>query len=326
MRRGLLFVMFYLTFFSLFAQDWNSNGDNYTTGKVDANNLLINRGIISESTIDSRRNIGFYRVHCNGFSDALIDISGFGGSTPRLQFRARYDDRLFFRAARDNDVNWDNKSFQEIITNGFNGVIQFGTNESKAKLNVGDPGMYSPRITVRSNINDRVNDSPWYGLGYSSYNGLSDTKTVGSVQLAGYYGLLMKTSQATFAMCQNGNIGIGTTNPKAKLHVDGNILATEIKVQSTGGADFVFEDDYQLKDLSEVEQFIATNKHLPDIPSAKQMEENGVSLAEMNKLLLQKVEELMLYTIEQEKKLMNKNKELEELKKRMSKIESFILK
>jgi hypothetical protein len=113
---------------------------------------------------------------------------------------------------------------------------------------------------------------------------------------------------------RTGNVGIGIDDPKAKLHVDGNILAKEIKVEAQT-ADFVFEDNYQLKDLSEVEEFITTNKHLPDIPSAKQMKENGVGLSEMNKLLLQKVEELTLYVISLEKnqkQQQNHNNKLEQ--------------
>ncbi|PXX95169.1 hypothetical protein DF185_22585 [Marinifilum breve] len=129
-----------------------------------------------------------------------------------------------------------------------------------------------------------------------------------------------------------GNVGIGTDAPNAKLDVKGMIKATEIKVQAQT-ADFVFEEDYQLKELSEVEEFITTNKHLPDIPSAKQMEENGVGLAEMNKLLLQKVEELTLYTIEQGKLLKNqevkikgKDKRISVLESRLDRLESLILK
>ena len=112
-------------------------------------------------------------------------------------------------------------------------------------------------------------------------------------------------------------IGIGSPHPNSKLDVKGMIKATEIKVESTGGADFVFEEDYQLKELSEVEQFITTNKHLPDIPSAKQMEEEGVGLAEMNKLLLQKVEELTLYLIEKDKKVNQLEKEIQEIKEKL---------
>ena len=107
----------------------------------------------------------------------------------------------------------------------------------------------------------------------------------------------------------------------SSIEVDGIIKATEIKVEAQT-ADFVFKEDYHLKSLEEVEQFITNNKHLPDVPSAKQMEENGVGLAEMNKLLLQKIEELTLYMIEikkENKRLLedniNQNRTIEELLK-----------
>ncbi|GAF02393.1 hypothetical protein [Saccharicrinis fermentans] len=89
-----------------------------------------------------------------------------------------------------------------------------------------------------------------------------------------------------------------------ELRVSGLIQAEEILVEANGNtADFVFDKNYQLRDLSEVETFINANKRLPGIPSAAQMEEQGVNLAEMNKLLLQKVEELTLYAIKKEKRI-----------------------
>jgi hypothetical protein len=114
----------------------------------------------------------------------------------------------------------------------------------------------------------------------------------------------------------DGQVAIGseTINSNHLLDVAGTIRAEEIKVESTGGADFVFEEDYQLKSLKEIEQFVQENKHLPDIPSAKQMEENGVGLSEMNKLLLQKVEELTLHMIEMEKELKQMQNEVKNLK------------
>ena len=115
----------------------------------------------------------------------------------------------------------------------------------------------------------------------------------------------------------NGKVAIGTVNPDSdsKLDVRGKIKATEIEITAPQTADFVFEEDYQLKPLSEVEQFVKENKHLPEIPSAEKMKKDGVNLAEMNKLLLQKVEELTLYLIKLEKsqrQQQNKNIQLEE--------------
>ncbi len=102
------------------------------------------------------------------------------------------------------------------------------------------------------------------------------------------------------------------------IQLEGNIAANQITVKANGNtADFVFSNTYNLKDLVEVENYIKTHKHLPDIPSAEEMEASGVNLAEMNKLLLQKVEELTLYSIQQAEKL----KELENIKEQLKEME-----
>ena len=104
-----------------------------------------------------------------------------------------------------------------------------------------------------------------------------------------------------------GHVGIGTTNTTDhKLNVAGTIRANEIIVD-TSGADYVFGDDYELKPLDQINAFIDEHKHLPDIPSANEMKENGMGMAEMQTKLLAKIEELTLYLIAQQK-------EIEELK------------
>ncbi len=101
----------------------------------------------------------------------------------------------------------------------------------------------------------------------------------------------------------NGNVQIGTTNTTGNLIVNGNINATEVNVKSDVWSDFVFDKDYKLRDLKEVDQFIQDNGHLPEIPSAAEVKEKGVNIVEVQAKLLQKVEEMTLYLLAQEKKM-----------------------
>ncbi|MCX2495306.1 hypothetical protein OQX63_17580 [Pedobacter sp. PF22-3] len=128
-----------------------------------------------------------------------------------------------------------------------------------------------------------------------------------------------------FSFLQNGNVGIGTANPQDKLTVAGNIGAREIKVSTNAGADFVFEPDYKLPDLTELEKFVKTNKHLPEIPTAKQMVDEGVNLGELNIKLLQKVEELTLHLIEKDKTLTAQLTDINDLKKAMKDQQQMLL-
>ena len=110
-------------------------------------------------------------------------------------------------------------------------------------------------------------------------------------------------SEPTYVNYFDGNFGIGTTTPGNKLEVNGTIRSKEVIVEATNWPDYVFEEDYNLTSLKELEAYIKANKHLPEIPSAKEMEANGIILGEMNMLLLKKIEELTLHTIQQQKEL-----------------------
>jgi hypothetical protein len=115
-----------------------------------------------------------------------------------------------------------------------------------------------------------------------------------------------------------GNVGIGTTSPgNYKLAVEGTIGARRVKVtKEMPWADFVFRSDYKLPTLAQVEAFIMTDKHLPGIPTEKEVDQHGIDLGDMNTRLLQKVEELTLYLIEQNKKITTLEEEVKELKKK----------
>lgn len=118
----------------------------------------------------------------------------------------------------------------------------------------------------------------------------------------------------------NGNVGIGTTNPQSKLSVNGIITAKEIKVTVDGWSDFVLKKNYKLKTIEEVESFIKKNNHLPDVPSEKEVLNNGIEIGKMNAKLLQKIEELTIYMIEVNKKVKKLEKENVELKTKLNKL------
>lgn len=131
-----------------------------------------------------------------------------------------------------------------------------------------------------------------------------------------------------------GNVGIGTSVPTAKLHVktnvligdgspaagyllsvNGKIISEEVRVElDAAWPDYVFEENYHLPSLNQLDQFIKTNKHLPNIPTAEMVKNDGVNLGDMNRRLLEKIEEMTLYLINQNKKLDTLQKEVNALK------------
>lgn len=139
----------------------------------------------------------------------------------------------------------------------------------------------------------------------------------------------------------SGYLGIGTSSPKAKLHVNssmvigsdnllpaagyllsvgGKIISEEVRVElNTNWPDYVFSDDYKLPSLKKIEEFISKNNHLPNIPSAREVKESGIDLGDMNKRLLEKIEELTLYMIDQ-------HKEIEKLKEQVNDLKSNVQK
>ncbi len=245
------------------------------------------------------------------------------------------DNYIFLHSA--GDVNWrfgkdnehnvnilgygsENRRFR--IVNSFNNSELFNVNFSNGNVGIGI-GINSPveRLQVNGNmfLNQHNPTLFWSGnslnltskdncipvvclRGTASYNPRFDMYKA----VSGERTIVLDAGSDCFF--NSGNVGIGTTDPKNLLDVNGTIHAREVKVDLTGWSDFVFHPSYQLKPLTEVEKFIKANGHLHDIPSAAEVEQNGVNVGEMQKKLLQKVEELTLYVIE----LKKENEQLKE--------------
>ena len=196
----------------------------------------------------------------------------------------------------------------DIVISG-NGNVGMGTTTPIRKLHVSGTANTVARIEATddgyASLEFAGNNKTWQLSKRPSVN-YSD-----ALQLYYHDGSTWSSPHVTFL--PGGNVGIGTTTPGSfKLAVNGKIWGTEVQVAlSNPGPDYVFEPTYDLKPLSEIETYIKENKHLPEVPSAKEMEANGVQLGEMNMLLLKKVEELTLHLIEQNRKLDEMKKENE---------------
>ncbi len=210
-----------------------------------------------------------------------------------------------------------------------NGNVGIGTSTPFAKLHVnsGANNSYAAVLATSGEGNNLVVSSlttqPVYSKVFSLIHEFYDSNRKngainfyrGGAEEGGF--LTFDTyGQERLRINEGGNVGIGTTNPQYKLDVKGQIRATEVLVQSVDQfPDFVFDKDYSLPSLNEVENFIQDNGHLPGIPSAKEVKENGMSLVDMQVKLLQKVEELTLYSIRQQEEIKLLKEELDKLKK-----------
>lgn len=184
---------------------------------------------------------------------------------------------------------------------------------SNSKLEVNVPQTFKGTLGDKISLyQDRLGDDDMYGLGIESA-----TMYFRSGGKFRFYSDETADNGASSLMTihNNGSVGIGTDNSSNtyKLMVNGKIRAKEIKVE-TGWADYVFEDDYELNSLDEVATYIDTNGHLPNVPSAADVEANGVNLGEMDSILLRKIEELTLYMIDLKKENESQAKEIEALK------------
>ena len=203
-----------------------------------------------------------------------------------------------------------NVDFERLVTIKNNGYVGIGTSNPITKLD----------ISGNMRINNANSGYTFLSLGNDTNDQLIVDNSPQKYFGGGYFFRVHNsnvTNQYIDAMIidENGNIGIGTNLPQNKLEVvgkssfagnmkvDAKLEAKEIKVTLTPTADFVFEENYGLPKLKDVEKFIKENKHLPEIASAKVMEKEGVNVGEFQIKLLQKIEELTLYVIEQQKKI-----------------------
>lgn len=226
-----------------------------------------------------------------------------------------------------------------VVLSNLNSNVGLGTDDPQYKLHLNDGIIYVegyedwfPGVTVKNTIGRSV-----FRLeGTRSENNYNSAEIILADLNNGTSWRILNTSTNTFALLyysaesgyvspfkaelgspansltisSEGNVGVGVLSNDYKFAVAGGIIAEEVVVKlQSNWPDYVFEDDYEMPTIKETEEFIITNKHLPGVPSAEEIKVEGVDLAEMQSILLKKIEELTLHTIRQEKqieKLQNK--------------------
>ena len=202
--------------------------------------------------------------------------------------------------------------------------------DSKLMLLTGSNSYGGPQIV----FGQAVTDGGVWGIEYNYFTagreGLNFWKPWGSAGASGNFFLFLhnsgrvgiNTDNPTAQFTVNGNCLIGTDNTQLpagyRLYVETGILTEKVKVavkNTANWADYVFEPTYQRMSLSELESFVTINKHLPNIPSAEEVVADGVDLGEMSSKLLEKIEELTLYIIDQDKRINALQEEVRELNK-----------
>ncbi|HPI00288.1 MAG TPA: hypothetical protein PK772_08160 [Chitinophagaceae bacterium] len=220
------------------------------------------------------------------------------------------------------------------MTGGYGNSLQFwgysSTETLGPKLIIADNGNITFKGLIRIPMASAIDNqspgiTPWpgddfkyngeylnhYGLGFHLYEFDNGSTKGTNAYLSGYYGVNFFTGGCNrLRINYDGNVGIGTTTPTEKLSVNGNIKAKKLIVTQTGWADYVFDKAYTLMPVDSLSTYIKTHKHLPEMPTTKDVQNNGVDVGNNQALLLKKIEELTLYIIEQ-------HKEIEALKKKI---------
>ena len=246
----------------------------------------------------------------SGLQHLLVIRHGNINNNHQLQIASSLEsnDRLFFRKLSESSPVSQNLVWHELATRDGN---TFNGNQSiNGDLKIAS---YSPLLVLQRNTN-----VGGFIQGVQTKNlDNSDNWFFGNLGASNWIVSKGDFQNPKMTILDNGKVGIGTLNPDKELTVNGTIHSKEVIVDTAIPADYVFQkyytgkselkSDYVMPTLAEIENFTKKNHHLPNVPSAREIQQNGLSLGAMLNVLLQKIEELTLYAIEQQKKLEEQN-------------------
>ncbi|NCU06109.1 MAG: hypothetical protein GXC73_19285 [Chitinophagaceae bacterium] len=239
----------------------------------------------------------------------------------RLQFRTDASDQgyLEFNPIGDPWGMAFGSNQGEFLRLKGNGNIGIGTTSPEHKLDV--RGNIYTNASVYIDGGDLILNRTSHAYGYVARPNVAGYKKLQFAVAGGgpLEELIVNSDFSYFA----GNVGIGTTPPGSyKLAVDGTIGARKIKITQSSWADYVFDKDYHLPSLRDVEEYIKRHGHLPEMPTTEEVIKDGVDIGDTQVLLLKKIEELTLYLIEQNNQIIEQNRKLNEQQKLIQLLQS----
>jgi hypothetical protein len=231
--------------------------------------------------------------------------------------------------------NQSNTPDQHAMTWQYNGNVGIGTVEPSATLEVMGTAKFGGQ---GGNLDVSGNPAAYQNLvgtgkmliGWNRTAGQGETDFIANEGGGGQGGFAFYSynnasqEKQLLRILGNGDIGIGTSTPREKLSVNGNIRAREVKVEAANWPDYVFEEGYNLGTLKGLESYIKTNKHLPGMPTTKEIANNGLALGEMVRLQQEKIEELTLHLIEKDKELIQEKSKNQLQDERIARLEALL--
>ena len=323
---------------------YNSNSGNVGIGTTNPQSLLDVSGQLRIGKTGSAGRIDFARPGDGNYQGSL------GWATDEIL-------RQYFSGGSSSYriSSWINNQLTDVVTVNNNGNVGIGTTSPSEKLtlqgNMLIDGVSYPKIQLSNRLMLQVpialeNSYTRSFVGQNiAWNGTTNKWSV-SDQVYSDFSMMRFENSGTISFYNKvnagaqpelsngeleayrrmtidyyGNVGIGTTAPQGyKLAVNGDAIFTKAKVKLFANwPDYVFHYTYRLRPLAELEKFIEQNKHLPDVPSAAEVEKNGLDLGDNQALLLKKIEELTLYVIELKKENEQQQKEIQALKNNQNK-------
>ena len=304
---------------------------NATTGHTETDGILLgNKGNIGFINQQENANLEFYT---NNQRRATITNQGrvlIGEATPQAQLNIKTITNGINLVSQGSSMNYglrigiQTSKNAILVNNKFtvkgDGKVGIGTTNPQKELDVNGTAVVSNYIGINtSNPTQRLdvygnyakikvgNQTEFIKIGRDGANNYID-----SYDADGFLAINWLSQNNTVF---RGKIGINTLNPQFLLDVRGTAHFCKAIAETNGWCDYVFNDNYKLPKLAEVENYIKLNKHLPEIPTTAEIEKNGIDLGEMDAKLLKKIEELTLYIIEQDKRIKEQDARLIKLEK-----------